>query len=242
MNKNTFLLSSAVSMLMLGASGISLGAAPMLMGPTTGVLGPYVGIQAGIGGMDTKKLSETSKTLTPYTQDVNDWDFFTGRIFGGYLWSQDAFSYGLELGGMMYPKNKYSVTDGTYDLVKYQYKGYTVDLLGVAKYSLANNFYVFGKAGVAYVTQEYKQEVETTAGDIPATFEKTKRKFLPEIAGGVGYNFNNMDVDVTYAHVFGSAPKEYSDAANLGPTSDDLYKKVATVNALMLGVTYHLGR
>lgn len=242
MNKNKVLLSSLVGTAMLGVSTLGLAAAPTLMTPTTvapactAVSGPYIGAQIGIGGMDTKKLSQETKEEFPtiHKEDIHHWDPIVGRIFGGYLWSQDALSYGAELGFAMYPDNTYKLEDNQSGPTKYNYKyeGYNIDLLGVVKYVVANNLNVFGKAGVAYASQKFSLKTESSSMD------KTEYEFLPEVAVGVGYDINqNVAIDLTYSHIFGKSPKEYSDATDL---PKDLYKDVASVDALMLGINYHI--
>lgn len=224
------LLPLAAGITILSTSSFGL-ANSTLMDSTNFALGPYLGFQAGIGGMDTKKLSKETKTAFPDEHKQAIDNRAIGRISGGYSWVQDFFQYGLEIGFMAYEDNTYRLNNEGCAQHKYKYEGHTVDLLAVIQYYLANNFSAIGKVGPAYVTQKFEQEIA------PKT-SQSKHKLLPEVSIGISYGFNqNWSVDLTYSHIFGKSPKEFADVS-YDIDSKDLYKNVASVNALMIGVQY----
>lgn len=175
--------------------------------------GAYMNGSLGIGGMDTDKTSIYNSNLR---------SGIAYRAGLGYLWGEDQYHYGLELGYTGYPSNQY-----TSSLVNIKYTGYYVDLLGVGKYNFTSSdegFFVLGKAGLAFVSQR------THATGIP--YNKTQTALKPEVALGAGYNVNkNVAVDMTFAHVFGGQ-------ANPAATTDSAATRVSAVNTLMAGITY----
>jgi len=204
--------------------------------------GAYVGIQAGIGGMDTKKSDandfvDASASSVELKEELRNG--IAGRIYGGYLFPINSkFSAGAELGYAMYPKNKDTLTltffDGIYAF-NHTFKSRYVDLLGVAKYNITDNFNIFGKFGGAYVMQKFS--VNTTINNADTSGYNVKNnKLLPEVAAGIGYSFaQNFSVDLTYAHVFGKSV----DTGKVFTCEDDnKHVNVASVNTLMLGASY----
>jgi outer membrane immunogenic protein len=193
--------------------------------------GAYLGIAGGIGGMDTAKFSSSQKAqFSSYSEKLRKG--VAARVYGGYLWNiqqVENLKLGAELGYNYYPNNEYKYTMSRI-ANKFTYKGYNVDLLGVAKYNFGETgFNVIGKAGGAYV---YQKLSETASGISKNT---SKHKILPEIALGIGYDITqNFDVNLMYAHIFGDKPSIKLNAVN-----DSSMQRVASVNTLMLGVAYH---
>ncbi len=164
------------------------------------------------------------------------------RLFGGYLWHTDKFQYGLELGAMKYPNNKYrfefdlptSPTAESYVSVNIKYEGYLFDLLGLAQYSLTPTWNVFLKGGVTYAHQKVTAIAELhdpSTGKIKSrTKKKIEDRFLPEVAIGTGYRFTkNVELNLTYNHIFGN---------KLELDHEDTAAKVASVNGVMLGIVW----
>jgi len=214
---------------LLSAASLSFAAAPSLVSANNS--GAYFGIGAGFGGMNTPKLSSADKALGngSYSEHLRG---FAARPYAGYLWANNNWRYGVEAGYLYYPENKYTWDAGT-NKSTLKYNGYAIDLLGVGKYVFDNGFNVFAKAGAAYTYQ--KTKFTNNMGTALGSFSKSETKVLPELAGGVGYDFNqNFGMDVTLAHLFGNNPKNLSKATQ----KSDL-TRVADVNTIMLGFTYH---
>jgi len=164
----------------------------------------------------------------------NDYSFgndtATGFSFGaatGYLWGCDAVNYGVELGGLLYPRTTTSnrAIPGTNINSNFSVNGYNVDLLGVLKYNFPSGFNVFAKGGVAYVNQKVSLNA-LGSSSTTVSLNKTDDTFAPEAAIGVGYQLNqNWDVNLTVNTVFAG---EYK--------ADHV---VARNGNVLLGATYH---
>ncbi|TLS80400.1 outer membrane protein [Photobacterium damselae] len=171
--------------------------------------GPYIGVNIGSGGMDTPEL-EGNQTSSYELRGL------AGGIDAGYLWQTQQVEYGVELGFDTYAKNKYRIGDAFH----MDYKGYNLDLLGVAKYNFSSQWNVFGKAGLAYVNQKL------TVDDFGS---KNKNEIKPKVSLGFGYDFTpELGMNAEFSHVFAA------DANSL--KSDGT--KVASVNMLTLGMQY----
>lgn len=166
----------------------------------------YLSAQAGYGGMNKKSETVSGVSLTQKSKG------FSYRVSGGYLFNiSNNFVIGPEIGYFGYPDNKYKANGTTV----YKFTGQVIDLLANARFYFADNFYVLGKAGIAYTRQKAKDEITNT----------TKSKILPEASLGVGYKFmKNLSADISYTRVFGK------DRARPD--------QVATVDAVMAGISY----
>ncbi|MGD9153356.1 MAG: outer membrane beta-barrel protein [Gammaproteobacteria bacterium] len=226
--------------LALGAAGASSAAALAVPSGNTGTLpGFYVGVGAGYGGMNTPKLNDTDKALSAGNNSEH-FRGFAARGFLGYLWALPQvqnFKLGAELGYNYYPKNKYTVGPaGTRDA--WNYKGWNVDLLAVGKYNFGDTgFNVIGKIGPTYVRQKLSVTENNIAGGVNNTTGASKSKVKAEGAIGLGYDINrNIDVNVIYAHVFGTTPGHATDANNASTMN-----KVASVDTVLVNIAYHFG-
>jgi opacity protein-like surface antigen len=158
---------------------------------------------------------------------------FGGRAALGYLWGDNNFNYGLESGILVYP---HAEADSTVFLngvpflnSTLVYDGYNIDLLGVVKYTFDNGFALFAKGGGAYVYQKATATVQTPLGQ--TSDSATQSKVAPEVAGGIGYQFNpNFEADLTTSVVFAGSPSDTN--------SNDI---VCGTASAMLGLTYHFG-
>jgi outer membrane immunogenic protein len=257
--KKLFTISSAAAALSLAATGFAASApmpapAPMAAAPASYGTAPgwYVGLGAGLGGMDTPKLNSDEKSPADVQSHSEDIMGFAARLYGGYMWdiaSVEGLQLGLELGYTYYQDNKYKL-GGLYDnsgvlmpnsYIHWDYKGYNVDLLGVAKYNFAQTGWnVIGKAGAAYVSQKFDLNFNNVPTDHPGIVvsghgDKSKNKVLPKVAAGVGYDFNKyVGVSLTGDYIFGTKPKNLSKADDISDMT-----KVADVYTVMLNVTYH---
>ena len=214
---------------LLSVTSLGFAAAPSLI--STNNSGAYIGVGAGLGGMNTPKLSSADKALGNGSHSQKRLGF-AARPYVGYLWAQNNWRYGVEAGYSYYQENKYTWNTGA-SKSTLKYNGYSVDLLGVAKYVFANNVNVFGKAGAAYTHQ--KTKFTDNMGSSIGSFSKKENKILPEVACGAGYDFNkNFGMDVSVAHIFGHNPKNLSKANRRADLT-----RMADVNTVMLGFTYH---
>ncbi|UKA11928.1 outer membrane protein [Photobacterium damselae] len=183
----------------------------LVCGSAMAKAGPYIGVNIGSGGMDTPEL-EINQTSSYELRGL------AGGIDAGYLWQTQQLEYGVELGFDTYAKNKYRIGDSFY----MDYKGYNLDLLGVAKYNFSSQWNVFGKAGLAYVNQKLTVDGLGLSG-------KNKNEIKPKVSLGFGYDFTpELGMNAEFSHVFAA------DANSL--KSDGT--KVASVNMLTLGMQY----
>ena len=243
--KKIFLISGAA--LALGFAGASSAAALVGAPGAVGTLpGIYAGVGGGWGGMDTPKLTQTDlANLSAASGTYKIHKGVSARGYLGYLWAIQQvqnLQLGAELGYNHYPKNKYTVTNANNVTESWNYKGYTIDLLGVAKYNFGNTgFNGLLKVGPAYVRQKLAVTPATgTPVMLAPSLGASKGKVKAELAGGLGYDINqNIDVNVIVAHVFGSKPA--SLGSNAGVPTKASVNKVASVTTAMLSVAYHFG-
>jgi outer membrane immunogenic protein len=223
---NKILLSAAISVIVFGLTS-SCFAQNVVHQVIPGKA--YFGFAMGFGGMDTPDWAADSFFAKifgrPYKVEVRDG--VSGRIFAGYLWTNDQFKFGPELGYLTYPDNKYSIE---YTIGKSVYSGYTVDLLAVGQYHFNPSWNIFAKVGIAYVSQELNLY------DHMGGYEHyMSHKFREEGAVGVGYHFNpTFEVNATYANIRGETPKEFTDP------HDKHVNNVARIYTVMLGFVFHI--
>ena len=195
----------------------------------------YLQVQGGIGGMFTKNYSTNDN---PYNK-VSLKNGLAYRLSAGALIDKNLIHYGLEFGYAGYPQNNYTFSfPSLLASGEQKYTGHYVDLLGVVKYDLTDlliwNFYLTGKAGVAYVTQKYSGHAQA----LGTLFElsNTVYGYEPDLALGVGYNFTkNLSLDVNYQHIFGNHADPDADPA---AEQNDL-TQISAVNTLLIGISYH---
>ncbi len=244
--KKLFLISGAA--LALGFAGASSAAALCPPGATAGTLpGFYAGVGAGVGGMDTPKVTQADLDAYSITDGAISDKLRSGVAFRGYLgylWAIQQvqnLQLGAELGYNYYPKNKYTITDNSISATdKWEYKGYNIDLLGVAKYNFGGTgFNALLKAGPAFVRQKLTF-TPTPTGVVANGLGESKGKVKAELAGGLGYDINkNIDVNVIVAHIFGNKPA--SIGSNSGAPTKASLNKVASVTTYMATIAYHFG-
>ncbi|ALA24729.1 hypothetical protein AVI51_01470 [Piscirickettsia salmonis] len=191
--------------------------------------GAYIGLNLGYGGMDTAQLTKNSfRNEVSSSASLRG---FAGRINAGYLWSQSSLNYGIELGYATYANNQYSALGKNGEKYNFTYKGYNIDLLGIAQYNFSPNWNILAKAGVAYVSQ-------TTSGsnEFSHVFAN-KSKLLPEVALGLGYEFTNgIGLNLTASHIFGN---QSTFAGNNNQTIKNNLNKVSPVDMVTVGVNYN---
>ncbi|MGD9153355.1 MAG: outer membrane beta-barrel protein [Gammaproteobacteria bacterium] len=246
MKKLLLVTGAAIALGTVGVSSAAVSAAPS---NNTGITLPgfYVGVGAGYGGMYTKLSSADKRMGTIYGGHSEKTRGFAARGSLGYLWALPQvqnFQLGAELGYNYYPKNKYSI--GTAPRYSWNYKGWNADLLAVGKYNFNNTgFNIIGKAGAAYIRQK-TTIVDTSPMGVevsPAAGSYTKKAVKPEAAIGVGYDINqNIGINLIYSHIFGSKPKNPTTVIAGSPLANAKdYTKIASVDTILLNVTYHFG-
>lgn len=224
-----------------GVAGASYAAAGPCPATSVSTLpGVYVGAGLGMGGMNTPKLTTADLTAVGATSGTYKLHkSVAARGYLGYLWAipqVQNLQLGAELGYNYYPKNKYTASSAN-GTDSWNYKGYNIDLLGVAKYNFGDSrFNALVKAGGAWVNQ--KLVVNRPVPLVPNNLGDSKSQVKIEVAGGLGYDINqNIDVNVIYAHVFGSKPGGMAPAT----ATKSRLNKVASVDTLMLTAAYHFG-
>ncbi len=239
--RNLLKLIAGISILCIGTiSFAAVAPTPALMGDSAASIGTgaYIGLQAGIGKMDIKDIpSELKPMAQGHSEDIGG---YAGRLFGGYLWESSAWRYGVEIGGMTYSDNEYKLKkfleDGDLDNINLEYKGYLIDVLAVLKYCFNAHWDIVGKVGAAYVSQEFSAKFEDLMDPKDSgKFNKTESAIDPEAQLSMEYLLNrNWNFDLTALQVFGDQPDSF-----LSDTDENIYKKVASVSAIMLSATYH---
>lgn len=214
--KNT-LLKSAVGAALLGVSALTLAASPSSTASGSAMSsgeGFYVLGQAG-----------ALKFSAKHTDFSDNWGL-AGRLAAGYLWSSDAWRFGVEAGALIHDFNTYSTKDddGTKD--KVNTSGYLIDLLAVGKYYFNDQWNIFGKAGAAYVQQKLTVKEN---GVKKGTFKA--HNIRPEIQAGIGYDVNqNLGFSLTYLYAYGKRDQ----------TNEKNNLSTFPVHAVMAGVEYHI--
>lgn len=188
----------------------------LLLFPTLALAQPGTYFQGQLGGV--------------YLVDGNHFDFLfgptgaTGRASVGHLWGNTNVNYGVEA-GLAYFSHA-SSTISIFGDNTLSYSGYTSDILGVLKYNFDNGFNIFGKAGLAYLSQSSNQ-TGSVMGTIVYQNATSGNKVGPEFAIGAGYQFTpNWEMNLTESTVLVSGVS----AGN----------PVATTNMFLLGLAYHL--
>lgn len=134
-----------------------------------------------------------------------------GRVAIGYQFNQNfAVEAGylrlgegkVNLGAITLSDRPLVTTQGTLKLQQN-----AIDLVGKGIIPIANNFNVYGKLGVAYVTTTTKGTFETPGFptvnvDLNDRDNIAKHKWAPEAAVGVSYDITpNVSVDTSWTHI-----------------------------------------
>lgn len=174
------------------------------MGNDQGSKAPYglvLGVQGGYG-----KVADVSR---------NDLDNASnGNVFGGAIIGFDfalshAISFGVESG---YDYGYHVIKDDDSDM-NYQ----MIPVLGTLKFTLPFGLQLFGKGGMAYVTE--RANIDNSG------FTITTDAWKPMAAAGAAYTYKNWTVFAQYQYIFGNKEINNKD-------------QVSKFNALTAGVTY----
>ncbi|MCE7556006.1 outer membrane beta-barrel protein [Aliivibrio fischeri] len=182
---------------------------------------PYVGGNIGIGGITSPDADIDNMN---YSQESGKlaWSLNTGLLFNSEM--NNKFQYGAEVSYSTYATN-----ENRFENLKFDYDGYNIAALGVAKYNFNNKWSIFGKAGAAYTVQELTSNVNV--------FNKKESKVLPKIGLGASYNItDNFAINASFEHIFGDDLAEFTNKPNNHQLSD--YTNVGSVSTMYIGMGY----
>ncbi|MGF1903410.1 outer membrane beta-barrel protein [Aliivibrio sifiae] len=182
---------------------------------------PYIGINLGIGGIEAPDADIDGMN---YSQESGKfaWGLNSGVLFNAEM--NNKFQYGAEVSYSSYATNETKIEN-----LRFDYDGYNVAALGVAKYNFNKKWSIFGKAGAAYTVQDLSSNV--------SAFNKKESKVLPKIGLGGSYNVtNNFALNVGFEHIFGDDLAEFTNKANNYQLSD--YTHVGSVTTMYIGAGY----
>jgi opacity protein-like surface antigen len=164
------------------ASVLALGVTSAMAAP-----GAYISAEGGVA------------TITGSDLDVGYGP--AGRVAGGYLFGDEHFNAGFELG-----LTGYTNMDATYNMPMYNYEydyyyniendfsfsGHNVDLLAVGKYTFDNHFLLLGKIGVSYVNLDASDDVTASddyGDEVTGHGDASSSDWRGTLAVGAGYQF-----------------------------------------------------
>ncbi|WHN64767.1 outer membrane beta-barrel protein [Cysteiniphilum sp. QT6929] len=160
-----------------------------------------LGVQGGYG-----KVADIARTDLDNASNGN---VFGGAIVGFDFALSHTISFGVESG---YDYGYHIIKDNNSNL-NYQ----MIPVLGTLKFTLPFGLQLFGKGGMAYVTER------VNIGD--TGFSATANAWKPMAAAGAAYTYKNWTVFAQYQYVFGDSEVNNKD-------------QVSKFNALTAGVTY----
>jgi hypothetical protein len=131
------------------------------------------------------------------------------RVMLGYAWlPKEWLEVGVEVGGSYLGQAKYQTTEDTLE-----YHFYTVDFLVGTRFYAGKKFNVILKAGFA---NEYTE----VSDDNLANEYDSNNSYVPEIATGIGYQFNKSNaISLEYYRTLGtSIDFDNPDNIDNGPT------------------------
>jgi OOP family OmpA-OmpF porin len=184
------MLKQTLTTVVLGASALSILAAQ------AAAPGPYV---TGQFGYSSTRLQVNETTLDTNLDKIK---FAKDRSFGilgrgaiGYQFDQN---WAAEIGYDWMASKKFNATDDkSGNWVKLNQS--VIDIAGKGIYPLGNNFNVYGKLGVAYLTTRVKAQNWLPIG---STVNVKEHVFAPEAAVGVSYDITqNVSVDTSFNHI-----------------------------------------
>ncbi|ASK79823.1 hypothetical protein CF386_12350 [Paraphotobacterium marinum] len=190
---------------------------------------PYIGAQVGYSFTDLPDADITTAAGQSYGFNKKDDDGFVGEINGGVLFPiTDYFLLGPEIGiGMFGYSPKYSLNAlGINASVKYE-NDYYIPLVARAQFPINDDFYLFAKAGVAYVNGETKENIQGKS------FKQNQDAW--KFTGSLGAGFNlteQFSLEATYTYIDGD-----TSGKDIGNDFDD-GDLVLQTNNIFVGVNY----
>ena len=188
---------------------------------------PYAGVNLGIGGIEAMDIEYNNLN---YSQESGK---FSWGVNSGFLLDSsisDKFQYGAEISYTSYATNKNKIEGISFD-----YDGYNIALMGVARYQLFESWSVMSKLGLAHTAQE----VSVREGRNNLAINESK--ILPKIGIELAYNATeNLDILFGIDHIFGDEIKTFKRGSDLN--EQGLLKNlsdVASVSTMYLGLKYN---
>jgi hypothetical protein len=185
---------------------------------------PYAGVNFGIGGIEEMDIEYNELN---YSQESGK---FSWGVNSGFLLDSnisDKFQYGAEISYTSYATNKNEIEG-----VSFNYDGYNIALMGVARYQLFESWSVMSKLGLAHTAQEVGINNRVTASE---------SEILPKLGIEIAYNATeNLDISFGIDHIFGDEIKTFKRGSNIDDQS--LLKNsldVASVSTMYLGLKYN---
>lgn len=182
------------------------------------------------GALGDAKL-ELKNTDTVYDKHTQDLENFHAAV-GYNLWQSNRQQLAVELGYNNLKPQHFSGSLGVSTLELFSYKITDVNTFLKYSYQLLPKLSLFGKLGIAYVTQTF-----SLLGN-----DGTRHEFQPDVALGLQYQFNNMlGLQLYGEHISGSKPAGYG-AVGTATSIDDFNNHTAEHNMIWLGLNYQLGQ
>ncbi|EOA8959570.1 outer membrane beta-barrel protein [Vibrio harveyi] len=185
---------------------------------------PYAGVNLGIGGIEGMDIEYDNLN---YSQESGK---FSWGVNSGFLLDSnisDKFQYGAEISYTSYATNKNEIEG-----ISFNYDGYNIALMGVARYQLFESWSVMSKLGLAHTAQEVGINNRVTVSE---------SEILPKLGIEIAYNATeNLDILFGIDHIFGDEIKTFKRDSNLDDQS--LLKNlsdVASVGTMYLGLKYN---
>ncbi|EGU32166.1 transporter [Vibrio ichthyoenteri ATCC 700023] len=185
---------------------------------------PYAGVNLGIGGIEGMDIEYDNLN---YSQESGK---FSWGVNSGFLLDSnisDKFQYGAEISYTSYATNKNEIEG-----ISFNYDGYNIALMGVARYQLFESWSVMSKLGLAHTAQEVGINNRVTVSE---------SEILPKLGIEIAYNATeNLDILFGIDHIFGDEIKTFKRDSNLDGQS--LLKNssdVASVSTMYLGLKYN---
>ena len=190
--------------------------ASSLISTSSFATGAYLGIQGGESWMSLKN-NESGKD----TQDNNS---FSSDVHFGYLFPiNDSFSIGPEIGiGKDFFEPE--IAEVLFGITHVQ-TDYYMPVLLRSQYQISDDFYVFGKLGVTYVSQFVIESINFSDKNYNV------KKWQGSFGAGLGYNFtNSFAIELSYNYVGGSdTPPVFNK---------DKYDDTAKFQNISIGLNY----
>ncbi|MDF5602143.1 transporter, partial [Vibrio parahaemolyticus] len=126
----------------------------------------------------------------------------------------------------------YATNKNEIEGISFNYDGYNIALMGVARYQLFESWSVMSKLGLAHTAQEVGINNRVTVSE---------SEILPKFGIDIAYNATeNLDILFGIDHIFGDEIKTFKRDSNLDDQS--LLKNssdVASVSTMYLGLKYN---
>ncbi|HHP0473083.1 TPA: outer membrane beta-barrel protein [Vibrio harveyi] len=188
---------------------------------------PYAGFNLGIGGIEEMDIEYNNVN---YSQESGkfSWGVNSGVLLDSNI--SDKFQYGAEISYTSYATNKNEIEGISFD-----YDGYNIALMGVARYQLFESWSVMSKLGFAHTAQE----VEIHASRNSKTVSESK--ILPKIGIELAYNATeSLDILFGIDYIFGDEIKTLKRGNDLDDQSLLKYSSdVASVSTMYFGLKYN---